>query len=212
MPDIKAAICKAGRRLYARGLISAAEGNISVRNRHGDIWTTPVGVCKGFITSGMLVKVNMNGDVISGHNKPSSELKMHLHTYKLRKDAGALVHIHPVTATAYASAGIALDKPYLTENILALGVVPIAPYAAPSTDEVPESLTPFIKDHNVILMAHHGALCIGKTLDEAVLLAESLEAAAKTALVMRFLGAENITIPEEKIEQLKNLKKNMKKG
>ncbi len=208
MHDIRADICEAGHRLYARELISAAEGNISVRDRHGDIWTTPAGVCKGFMTPGMLVKVTVDGSIITAVNyQPSTELKMHLHIYKNRADAGAVVHIHPVTATAFASAGIALDKAYLTENVLSLGIVPVAPYATPSTGEVPESIAPYIKDHNVILLAHHGALCIGKTLTEAVFLAESVEAAAKNALVMRFLGAENRVIPGEKVEQLKKIKK-----
>jgi len=206
MNDIRAEICEAGRRLYARMLISAAEGNISNRDIHGDIWITPSGICKGFMTPGMLVKVNINGNIITGHEKPSSEIKMHLCIYKIREDAKAVVHIHPVTATALASAGITLDKAYLTENILSLGVVPIAPYATPSTDEVPESIIPFVRSNNVILLANHGALCIGKTLTEAVSLAESVEAAAKTALTMRLLGAEDKVISSEKVEQLKKIK------
>ena len=202
MSGIAAEICKAGRRLYARELILAAEGNISVRDRSGDIWITPAGASKGFMTPRSLIKVNINGEVIVGSGKPSTEIKMHLCVYKQRKDANAVVHIHPVIATAFASAGVALDKPYLTGNVLTLGVVPVAPYATPSTDEVAKSITPFLHNHKAILLANHGALCIGKTLDEAVNLAEYVETAAKTALVMRLLGAEDNFIPPEKVKQL----------
>ncbi|MDR0454744.1 MAG: class II aldolase/adducin family protein [Deferribacteraceae bacterium] len=202
MSKIRAEICEAGRRLYAKNLIAAAEGNISVRGKNGNIWITPSGVCKGYMTPDMLTKVSMDGNIICGRNKPSSEIKMHLRVYQLREDAKAVVHAHPVTATALASAGIALDKAYLTENVLSLGIVPVAPFAMPSTDETPDSVTPFVCSHNAILLANHGVLCIGKTLTEAVFLAEHTEAAAKTAFIMKLLGAEDKVIPLEKVEQM----------
>jgi L-fuculose-phosphate aldolase len=199
---IKEKICEIGQRLYSRELICGYEGNISIRVSNSEIWTTPSGVCKGFLTPDMLVCVDINGISLNG-KKPSSEIKMHLRVYRERADVMAAVHAHPIYAGAYAAAGKALDKYYMTENVITLGAVPLAEYAAPSTDEVPDSIVPFLANHRAVLLANHGALTWGKTLDEAYFLMENVEAAAKTAFLAEILDAKEI--PAEKVDKLKKI-------
>jgi L-fuculose-phosphate aldolase len=109
---IRDAIVEIGRRLYTRGLISGNEGNVSVRE--GDaLWVTPSGVCKGFLTPDMLVKTDLEGRQIEGRLRVSSEVQMHTAIYARRGDVRAVVHAHPPTATAFAVAGVALDRPII---------------------------------------------------------------------------------------------------
>ena len=199
---VKSKICEIGYRLYSHELICGYEGNISLRVSNSEIWATPSGVCKGFLTEDMLVCVDING-VLLNNKKPSSEIKMHLKVYQERHDIMAVVHAHPVYAGAYAAAGKALDRYYMTENIITLGKVPLAKYAAPSTEEVPDSVAPFLKDYRAVLLANHGALTWGKTLDEAYFLMESVETAAKIGFLAEILKAEEI--PAEKAAKLKNI-------
>ncbi|GAB7140201.1 aldolase [Deferribacterales bacterium RsTz2092] len=198
---LKDKICEIGKRLYDKGLLVAYDGNISARISD-EVWTTPSGVCKGYLTPEMLVCTDLSGKVLVGDN-PSSELKMHLMVYA-KSNALAVVHSHPPYATAYASAHIALNRYILVETITSLGVVPLAEYATPSTDEVPASIAPLIAGHKAILLANHGALSWGTSLDEAYFTMESLELSAKTQFLAHLLGRGK-DIPDEKVSFLKEL-------
>ena len=127
------------------------------------------------MTADMMVKMDLSGKVISGNLKPSSEVKMHLRVYNENPEVNAVVHAHPPVATSFAIAGISLDKPVLPEAIVLLGNVPVAPYALPGTQEVPDSIAPYCKTHNTVLLANHGALTWGRILMEAHFRLESLE-------------------------------------
>jgi L-fuculose-phosphate aldolase len=129
-------------------------------------------------------------------------MKMHLASYLQRPDVGAIIHAHPPFATAFAAAGLALDMPVLPEAILILGSVPLVEYGMPSTDEVPEKLTPYLPDHNVFLLANHGALVFGKNIKEASHRMETLELYAKVILMARILGGEKL-LSAENLERLK---------
>lgn len=196
-------IVEIGRLMYDRGLLSACDGNISVRLNDNEIWTTPSGVCKGMMDSEMLVRTDISGNVIEG-GKPSSELKMHLQVYCSRPDIFAVVHAHPVYACAFASSGKALDKNYFTENIITLGEVPLAEYATPSTEEVAKSVEPYLKDYKALLLAHHGALSWGKDLPEAYFLMESLENTAKSTFIAEQTGSAREIAPD-KVAYLKKI-------
>lgn len=100
---------------------------------------------------------------------------MHLRVYNENPGVNAVVHAHPPVATSFAIAGIPLDKPVLPEAIVLLGIVPVAPYALPGTQEVPDSIAPYCKTHNAVLLANHGALTWGRDLMEAYFRMESLE-------------------------------------
>ncbi|MCM3693567.1 class II aldolase/adducin family protein [Neobacillus niacini] len=168
-------ICEIGRRVYNRNYVAANDGNISVKVGPNEIWTTPTGVSKGYMTPDMMVKMDLSGNIISGGLKPSSEVKMHLRVYNENPEVNAVVHAHPPVATSFAIAGIPLDKPVLPEAIVLLGNVPVAPYALPGTQEVPDSIAPYCKTHNAVLLANHGALTWGRDLMEAYFRMESLE-------------------------------------
>jgi L-fuculose-phosphate aldolase len=168
-------ICEIGRRMYNRNYVAANDGNISVKVGPNEIWTTPTGVSKGYMTTDMMVKMDLSGNILSGTMKPSSEVKMHLRVYNENPEVHAVVHAHPPVATSFAIAGISLDKPVLPESIVLLGTVPVAPYALPGTQEVPDSIAPYCKTHNAVLLANHGALTWGRDLMEAYFRMESLE-------------------------------------
>ena len=168
-------ICEIGKRMYNRNYVAANDGNISVKIGPNTILTTPTGVSKGFMTPDMMVKMDLLGKVLAGEMKPSSEVKMHLRVYNENSTVNAVVHAHPPVATSFAVAGINLDKPILTEQIILLGDVPVATYATPGTEEVPNSIAPYCNDHNGVLLANHGALTWGKDLVQAYHRLESLE-------------------------------------
>lgn len=177
-----------GKLLHKRHYISSTDGNLSVRLDEGHILTTPTGVSKGFMRPGDMVVVDLHGRKISGPSEPSSELGMHLTIYKLRPDIQAVVHAHPCVATAVASAGLDLTEPICSELVLSLGSIPLAPYALPGTQEVSQSLSPYIKQHDAILMQNHGVVAYGHSLERAYLNMESVEHCATIMLVTRLLG------------------------
>lgn len=173
--EAKELICEIGRRMYNKNFVAANDGNISAKCSPNTFWTTPTGVSKGFMTPEMMVKMDLQGNILSGDYKPSSEVKMHLRVYKENPEVNAVVHAHPPVGTSFAIAGISLDKPVSPEAVVLLGTVPVASYATPGTEEVPESIAPFCKTHNAVLLANHGALTWGRDLIEAYFRMESVE-------------------------------------
>jgi len=184
----KQAICEVGRRMYARGFVAGNDGNISVRLGPDRVLATPTLVSKGFMTPDMLVLVDMDGQVVEGGLRPSSELKMHLRVYRERADSFAVVHAHPVAATGFAVAGRPLDTAYMPELVVNLGSVPVAAYATPATDEVPDSIERFVKDHHAVLLANHGVLTWGRDLTEAYFRMETVESYAQILMAAEAVG------------------------
>jgi L-fuculose-phosphate aldolase len=131
-------------RLYERGMVTATDGNVSARLNNGNIMATRSGVNKGMVTDIDLVEITPDGELVHGDGKPSTEMGMHLFIYEQRPDVKAVVHAHPVYATGFAAARIPLDACVFPEVIVGLGAIPLAEYATPSTDEVAESLTPYV--------------------------------------------------------------------
>ncbi|HUX40099.1 MAG TPA: class II aldolase/adducin family protein [Rectinemataceae bacterium] len=199
--SIKRKICEIGRRMYDRGFVAANDGNISVRLDGDSLLVTPTLVSKGFMKPSMIVTVDLEGRVLSGRLRPSSELKMHLAVYRERPDVRAVVHAHPANATGFAVAGLALDEPYMPELVVNLGAVPLAPYATPSTEEVPESIEGLVKGHGALLLSNHGVLTWGRDLAEAYDHLETVELYAKILIAARTVG-EPRAIAGEKLEAL----------
>src|ERR671913_2230386 len=137
---LREAIVEVGRRLYARGYTASNDGNISARLDGGRLLMTPKSVCKGFMTPEMMCITDLEGKKLAGERDPSSEMQMHLEVYRQRPDANAVVHAHPPIATGFAVAGIPLDRAVLAEVVTTLGSVPIADYATPSTQELPDAV------------------------------------------------------------------------
>lgn len=207
--EAKKAILEIGKRMYNKGFVAANDGNISCKVGPNAIWTTPTGVSKGFMTLDMLVKMDMNGKVLVGTHKPSSEIKMHLRVYQENPDVMAVAHAHPPVATSFAIAGISLDKAVLPEAVVQLGSVPIAHYATPGTQEVPDSIAPFCKTHNGVLLANHGALSWGKDVFEAFYRLESIEYYATILMYTgRIIGRQN-ELSCSQVDELLQVRKNL---
>jgi L-fuculose-phosphate aldolase len=197
--QLRADIVEVGRRMYARGYTASNDGNISARLGPDRLVMTPKSVCKGFMTPEMMCITDLEGRKIHGDRDPSSEMLMHLEVYRQRPDVQAVVHAHPPTATGFAVAGIPLDRAVLAEVLTTLGSIPIAEYATPSTRELPEAVRRYIKAHDGMLLANHGALTVGADLFAAYYKMETIEHFAKISLVARLLGRENLISREEVI-------------
>jgi L-fuculose-phosphate aldolase len=203
--QIRADIVEAGRRLYARAYVASNDGNISARLDERRLVTTPKSVSKGFMTPDMMVIVDYEGNKLTGDRDASSELPMHLEIYRNRPDVGAVVHAHPPLATGFAVAGIPLTRAVLAEVITTLGSIPIAEYGTPSTAELPEAVRKYIKAHDGMLLANHGAVTCGPSVLAAYYKMETIEHFAKISLVARLLGREHL-ISREEVERLQGLR------
>jgi len=197
------AVCEIGLRLWQRSMVAANDGNISVRV--GDtLVCTPTGVSKGFLTPETLTILDLDGRRISGGRPPSSEVKMHLRVYELDPAVGAVVHAHPVFATMWAIKGEGLRCRMLPEMIVTMPDVPLAPYATPSTAQVPDSIGPLVSGHKACLLEQHGALTWGADLMQAYLMMERLEYTAELMWRLRAAGAER-ELDQASIDQIREL-------
>lgn len=200
--EAKKAIIDIGQRMYVRGFVAANDGNISVRTGRNEVWATPTGVSKGYMKKKMLVKVDLNGNVLEGTYKPSSELKMHLRAYRENEALRSVCHAHPPICTSFAVAGIPLDSPILAEAVITLGDVPIAPYAELGTKAVPEVIAPYCHTHNGVLLANHGAVTWAEEPYAAYYRLESMEYYAKILLITDKLIGSQQQLSDEQIERL----------
>jgi L-fuculose-phosphate aldolase len=181
-------IVRVCRRLYERGLIAGAEGNVSVRLPDGNVLITPAGAAKIDVSPSDLVVLHASGKRVAAAGRASSELGMHLRIYERRQDVGAVVHAHPPLATAFAVAGEDLMEPVLPEIVVQTGGVPLVPYATPGSPALADAIEPFLQHHDAFLMANHGATSLGSTLSIAHQRMESLEHAARILFAARSLG------------------------
>ena len=200
------AVCRVGKLLYDRGYVAANDGNISMKVGDDRLLITPSGVSKGRMAPDMLLVTDLDGNVIEGNRHPSSEGKMHLEVYRGRPDVNAVVHAHPPVSTAFAVCRRGLETPYLSELVAGLGQVPCTPsFAMLSTEEVPESVRPYLADHTALLLANHGALAWGGNLWEAFDRLETVEHTAKIVLNAHLLGG-GAPLTEEEVERLQGLR------
>ena len=192
-------IIAAARRLAAQGFLPGPSGNLSARLDDERVLVVPSGVPKGRVQPEELLIVDLEGRVLAGIRgmKPTSELPMHLEVYRRRPDVAAVVHAHPAAAVALTLAGISLMEPMLPEAVALLGKVPTTTYATPSTPENREAIAQWVEDHDVILLARHGSLTMGRTMEEAVVRLETLEHTAHTLLWAHMLGKPAPLSPED---------------
>lgn len=198
-------VCEVGRRLYRKGFIAANDGNVSVRMGNGNVLLTPSGMNKGRLDEEDLVVTDMDGHRLYGFKEPSSELPMHLVVYRERPDVRAVVHAHPPHATGFAVAGVPLDKPLISEVVLTLGTVPLAEYGTPTTPELADRIEPYVRDHDAILMANHGAMTSGPDLFAAYDRMETLDHFAHIWMVARILGSE-VSLSAENVAKLEAIR------
>jgi len=210
MENIKNKIIEVCQRLHDRNLLAAADGNVSVKENDQTIWITPTGQTKAFMDNQELAQITQDNKIVSG--KPSSERKLHLAIYRNCPTAKAVVHAHPPHAIAWSLAfGDMKELPYksLPEVILATGKIPIVPYARPGSDEMGNSLLPFLPDHKVSIMQKHGAVAWGETLDEAYRGIERVEHISyilKLAIELKNLKMNLEELPADEIKELFELR------
>lgn len=196
-------ICDICHKMWQLGWVAANDGNVSAKLPDGSFLATPTGISKSFITPEKLLRIDENGAVLEGLEcyRPSSEIKMHLRCYRERPDVGGVVHAHPPTAASYAIANIPLDEYSMIETVLTVGSIPVTPYGTPSTEEVPEAITPYLQEHDVMLLQNHGALSVGADALIAYFRMETLELFAKISLGAHLLGGAR-ELSRENIDRL----------
>ena len=198
-------LVQAGKLLYQKNFVAAAEGNISIKLDKDRILITPSGLNKGFLSEKELVVIDSNGKKISGFLYPSSELKMHLAVYKKRPEVKAVVHAHPPYATALTVAGESLEKYFLPEAVLSLGKVPLTSYATPTTEEVPQVIENLIARSDTILLKNHGVLACGKDLWDAFFKMEIVEKIAQIYSIARSLGKIDC-LTDQQVQKLERIR------
>ena len=199
-------IAKCCKRLADVGLIAGIDGNVAVRVGPDRALVTPTGMLKADLTADDIVEVDLTGKRIRGQRRPSSELDMHLRILRARDDVVAVVHAHPPVATGFSVAGEAFDACVLPELIFQVGWVPVVPYGTPGTPELGDRIEPFIQGHDALILANHGAVTMGKSVDEAQMRMESLEHSAKIILTARLLGRVNPLAPDD-VRRLEDLRR-----
>lgn len=186
--ELREQICDVCHSMWQQGWVAANDGNVSAIIDDNHILCTPSGVSKREITPDMLIIVDWNGNLVEGTRKPSTELPMHIRCYRDRPDVKAVVHAHPPVSTSFAVANIPLNDYAMIETICVLGAVPVAPYATPGSNDVPESIAPFLPNHDAILLRAHGAITVGCDLRTAYYRMETLEHFAKISIYAKILG------------------------
>lgn len=182
--------------LYQRNLVSASDGNVSVRVNDEHILLTPSGRNKGMVRAVEMIVCDLEGNVVEGKGKASKEYPMHRIIYQNRPDVRAVVHTHPVFSTAFALAGKTLPDDYLIEMRMMLGGVALTDYATPGTLEMADAVAPFLADYNAVLLKNHGAVTWGKSLEDAFDKMEVMESIAKTIIMSKVIGEPERISPE----------------
>ncbi len=194
-------LARFGRWLYRLGFMPGTAGNLSVRLSNDRILATPTGMSKCLLKTQDMVLVDMDGRRVCESRNVTSEIGMHLAIYRQRPDVQAVVHAHPPIATGFASCGLGLEEPLCSEVVMALGSVPLAPYATTGTEDVASSIQPLMVDHDAVLLANHGVVTAGDTLQNAFMRMETVEHFAHICLVARQLGCPR-PLSEDHLEQL----------
>lgn len=195
------------QQLHQRQLLAAADGNLSYRLSTQEIVMTPSGVNKARLKKQDLTRLLLDGTIVEG--RPSSERLMHLAIYNAVPQAQAIVQAHPPTAIAWTLARPDLKElptDALPEVILAAGRIPVVPYARPGTADMGQKLLPFLPDCRLLILARHGAVCWGESLEEAANGIERLEQVAGILKLADELGG-TVPLPYYEIRALRELRK-----
>ncbi len=205
---LKEQICEIGRRLYTKGFAAANDGNITVRLNDREVLCTPTMVSKGYMKPEDICKVDYEGKQLAGTRKRTSEVLLHLAVYKQRPDVMAVVHCHPPHATAFAVAHEPIPKCVLPEVEVFLGEVPFAVYETPGGQKFADTVVPFARESNTVILANHGTVTFGPTLENAYFNTEIIDAYCRILILARQLGRVNY-FTEEQTKELLALKKRL---
>lgn len=190
-----------GRRMYAKDLVAATDGNLSVLIDPDTILITPTGSCLGFLKPSELAIIDREGKVRSGAIQPTSEYRLHLEVYQRREDVRAIVHGHPPLCTAFSVAGESMDQCVLPEVVFTLGAIPTTAYGTPTTEETPRIIREYIGRCDAMILDRHGTLTVGGSLTDAYYKLEKIEHTAKVILAAKTLGRVRI-LDKDQVENL----------
>jgi L-fuculose-phosphate aldolase len=182
-------MCDIGRRIWLKGFCAGNEGNHSYRLSEDRVLCTPSLISKGNLKPDDMCIVDLTGKQMAGKRKRTSEILLHLAIYNERPDVRAVIHSHPPHATAFAIADIELPTCIHPEAEVFLGPVKTAKYVTPGDTRLGESIKPFIKDSNTILLGNHGVVCYGPDLEDAYYKLEIVDAYARILLLTKSLGS-----------------------
>ncbi len=206
---IKDEIIRAGRKLWERHYVDGNGGNISCRITQDYVLCTPTMCSKGDLTPADLSLVDMQNDRICGDRPHTSEVLLHLEIYKAVPQARAVIHCHPPHATAYAITGLVPQGDVIPEQEVFIGPVVVTPYETPGTKEFAETVLPYVRKHNTILLGNHGIVCWADTVTHAEWLTEIVDTYCRTIMLAASLGAPIKNIGHEKIGDLLQIKKRL---
>jgi len=206
--ELREQICEVGRRLYNKGFAAANDGNISIRLNEREILCTPTGVSKGFMKPDDCCVVDYQGKQLRGVKKRTSEILLHLTAYRDNPKVMGVVHCHPPHATAFAIAHEPIPKCILPEVEVFLGEVPIAEYETPGTQKFAETISPYVNDSSIVILANHGTIAFSKDLMTAYFNTEILDAYCKMLILARQLGRINF-FTEQQTKELLEFKKRL---
>ena len=211
MNKLKSDMVQVCKMMHSKGFICATDGNVSVKISNDAYLITRSGINKGFMSENDIVLINSNGKVIEGEkgHSVSTEWRMHLKAYEVRKDINAVIHAHPPYITAYTIAGVEIPSMILPEIVLTMGDIPVT--RGNSTPTSPENallIEQHIAKYDAIVLSRHGTLTVGKDLFSAYNKLEQLEYTAITGLAATMLGGCN-RLPSDEIEKLFKMGKEM---
>jgi ribulose-5-phosphate 4-epimerase/fuculose-1-phosphate aldolase len=196
---LREAICRFGRSLFERGLTPGSSGNISVRLEDGGWLCTPTDASLGFLDPARIARLDANRRLVSG-DKPTKEIPLHDALYDTRPEAGAVVHLpstHAVALSLLPEIDPAEALPPLTPYVMMrVGKVALVPFHVPGDPAVGDAIRGLAGKHSAVLLANHGPVVAGTSLQAAVFAMEELEETAKLHLLTRGLNPRLLT-PEQ---------------
>ena len=195
-------ICEIGKLCYQRGLISASDGNISVRLSDDTVIITPAGGMKGFLQLEQLARIDLDGRKVGGPGEQSTETGIHLTCYRERPDIRAVLHCHPPHAVALSVAGIDMQQPIIPEMVVTIGGIPTAPFATPGTSELGESIREIVRCSDTVVMRNHGSVTIGPNLLDAFKKLDMLEHTARILWLAHTARGGLEPLPPEAVKKL----------
>jgi L-fuculose-phosphate aldolase len=206
---IKAEIVTTGKKLWHRQYVDGNGGNISYRIGPNEVICTPTLCSKYDLRVEELCMVDLDGNQLVGVRPRTSEILLHLEIYKAVPQAKGVVHCHPPHATAYAITGRVPPTAVIPEYDVFVGSVAVSPYETPGTKKFAETVLPFVRNYNTVLLANHGIVCWADTVTHAEWYAEVLETYCWTLTIAAQLGAPVSRIPPAKAVDLLNIKKRL---
>jgi ribulose-5-phosphate 4-epimerase/fuculose-1-phosphate aldolase len=186
--EMREKLVRIGALLYTRQLAHGSAGNLSVRLEGGDILVTPTNSCLGFLSADRISKLSSTGELLDG-DPPSKEAFFHLAVYEQRPTARAVVHLHStysVATSCLCHEDITDVLPPLTAyHVMRVGKLPLVPYFRPGDRALADAVRVAAREHSAMLLANHGPIIAGKSLEEAVYAYEELEETAKIFFLLK---------------------------